>query len=207
MKFFKGLHRDNHPADQPEGTYRDARNIVLNEQRGAVSNEEGNEFTSSLPAGYHPIGKVNVPDGRIVLFLSNGIGGSEIGELGISGKYRTLLNDPQLNFSLDYPVQATIRMIPERIQSSQVESGYRALQQSFKEGIEAQESSGQKITFNFSEGIDVQEERSENDFQEKMSFKEEIEIGERNSEAILVMQNFVESIDIDDDINDEVNPT
>lgn len=117
MKFFKGLHKDNHPLDQPEGTYRDARNIVINEQRGAVSNEEGNKFTTSLPAGYRPIGKVNVPDGRIILFLSNGEGGSEIGELGIGGGYRTLKNDPRLNFSLDFPIQAVVRLAPESLQT------------------------------------------------------------------------------------------
>ena len=117
MKFFKGLHRDHHPADQPEGTYRDARNIVLNEQRGAVSNEEGNKFTSSLPAGYHVIGKVNIPDGRIILFSANSAGGSEIGELNSGGGYRTLLNDSRLNFNLDFPIQAVVRLAPESLQT------------------------------------------------------------------------------------------
>lgn len=119
MKFFKGLHIDNHPADQPEGTYRDARNIVINEQRGAVANEPGNESTSLFPFGYLPIGRVTLPDDRVVVFLATEGGGSEIGIIQKNGKYETLANDPRLNFSLEHPIDAVARLAPQRFLSQQ----------------------------------------------------------------------------------------
>lgn len=43
MKLIKGLYTDCHPKDQPEGTYRYGKNIVLNKRLGAVGGEDGFE--------------------------------------------------------------------------------------------------------------------------------------------------------------------
>ena len=119
MKIFKGLHRDNHPSDQPEGTYRNARNIVVSRRRGAISNEEGTTDTSYLPEGYSQIGRIPLPDGRIVVFSADGSGGSEVGIIEKDDKYYTLANDPRFNFSLQYPIEGIARIAPRRIQSQQ----------------------------------------------------------------------------------------
>ena len=39
----KGMHRDTHPSDQPEGTWRYARNAIINRVDGAISNERGTD--------------------------------------------------------------------------------------------------------------------------------------------------------------------
>ena len=40
-KYIKGLFKDTAHIDQPEGTWRYAKNMVLNEKIGSVSNEGG----------------------------------------------------------------------------------------------------------------------------------------------------------------------
>ena len=47
-RFLKGLFKDTAHIDQPNGTWRYARNMVLNEKDGAVSNEGGNELAGHL---------------------------------------------------------------------------------------------------------------------------------------------------------------
>ena len=80
-RFIKGLFKDTAPIDQPDGSWRYARNMILNETDGAVSNEGGTDL-----AGYigdkkvNPlyvsvgdwaakvIGKIEVDNDKIVLF-------------------------------------------------------------------------------------------------------------------------------------------
>lgn len=121
MKFVQGIHIDNHPADQPEGTYRDARNVIVDHQRGAISNELGFKITDQLPEGYYPVGRVALPDSRIVLFLANGSGGSEIGVIEKNGNYKSFVNDTRLNFSLRHPITAIARLVPKRFTSEDIE--------------------------------------------------------------------------------------
>lgn len=109
MKFFEGLHIDNHPGDQPENSYRDAKNMVIYRRQGAVTNELGTEQVDALPVGYKPIGKIVLPNNQVVVFLSGAGGASEIGILKGS-TYETILNTPDLNFSPDYPIVGTYRI-------------------------------------------------------------------------------------------------
>lgn len=112
LKFFEGLHTDHHPADQPEGTYRDAKNAVIYTKRGAVKNEHGNKLLDSLPAGYTLIGYIVLPDDVIVTFSTDNEN-SEIGAI-LNDSYIQILNDPDLNFSTEYPITGTYRVIPFR---------------------------------------------------------------------------------------------
>ena len=41
-RFIKGLFKDTANSDQPEGSWRHATNMVVNETEGAISNEGGN---------------------------------------------------------------------------------------------------------------------------------------------------------------------
>jgi hypothetical protein len=107
MKFLKGLHSDNHPSVQPEGTYRSARNLVLSDE---IINEPGNQSTSFLTGGYKPIGHVVLPNNRIIVFSASPGGGSEIGVIWSDGKYYRLVNDPRLNFSPDHPIDAIAKL-------------------------------------------------------------------------------------------------
>tara|TARA_R110000796_G_scaffold59672_1_gene137686 strand:+ start:3078 stop:9158 length:6081 start_codon:yes stop_codon:yes gene_type:complete len=117
-RYIKGLIRDTSPSDQPEGSWRYARNAVVNRVDGTVGNEEGNKAgppvgrtgrDRSFYKGYKVIGTIEVTDDRIIVFsvASNPsekekaeYGRSEIGILYPSGEenqdltYKTLLNFP-----------------------------------------------------------------------------------------------------------------
>lgn len=110
VKRLKGLYQDTAPVDQPEGTYRDARNANLNLDVGAISTEEGFKrlTNSGLPSNYIPLQYVLVDD-KIVIFSANSTGnGSEIGYLK-DEEYTQIINDSDLNFSISATISATVK--------------------------------------------------------------------------------------------------
>tara|TARA_R110000765_G_scaffold327719_1_gene418793 strand:- start:1632 stop:7790 length:6159 start_codon:yes stop_codon:yes gene_type:complete len=83
-RFIKGLFKDTSPIDQPEGSWRFARNMVLNETDGAVSNEGGTELSGYLgdktvDVLYNGVGdwtlkvvgKIEVDADRVILFSAD----------------------------------------------------------------------------------------------------------------------------------------
>ena len=44
-RFIKGLFKDTGHIDQPEGSWRHAKNMVINKTDGAVTNEGGTELS------------------------------------------------------------------------------------------------------------------------------------------------------------------
>ena len=80
-KYIKGLSKDTAHIDQPEGTWRYARNIQIHPVDGALSNEHafkalekptkpGADGRSVLPVGATVIGTIEITDDRVILFLS-----------------------------------------------------------------------------------------------------------------------------------------
>lgn len=103
-RFIKGLFKDTAHIDQPDGTWRHARNMVFNETDGAISNEGGTSLGGHL--GTNPergaqedkvIGKIEIDDNRVVLFIVNvveslsGTGNPPRSEIGIWQKINTFL--------------------------------------------------------------------------------------------------------------------
>ena len=78
LRFIRGLFKDTSPIDQPMGTYRYAKNAVINDTSGSVSNEPGNKIVDSLPAGSIVIGTIPITDNRMVLCIKHG-SQSEVG--------------------------------------------------------------------------------------------------------------------------------
>ena len=75
-KFVKGLSKDSSHIDQPEGTWRHARNMLLNDTDGAISNEGGTELSGHLGDNFTTgsqsdkvIGKIEVDKDRVILFV------------------------------------------------------------------------------------------------------------------------------------------
>jgi len=122
-KLLKGLRRDERPSDQPEGTWRDARNIVVYKQFGAISNENGVQDITPTAQVVGGIQYHNFPTGKIVIgtiptnvetvyfFGGTGLYDSEIGLLNKDGLYRTILKDDVtasiLHFDINYPIKGT----------------------------------------------------------------------------------------------------
>ena len=67
-KYIKGLNKDTAPVDQPEGSYRYAKNMLSNETAGALSNEPGNIVLTAIATGHRVIGSIEVTDDTVVLF-------------------------------------------------------------------------------------------------------------------------------------------
>ena len=59
-KFGKGLNRDSNPIDQPEGTWRYAKNAVVKKELGGISNESGTSLSATGPTAYTFIGKIEI---------------------------------------------------------------------------------------------------------------------------------------------------
>ena len=77
VKPLKGMFKDTSPVDQPNGTYRDALNAVIDVKRGAISNEYGTkahgEFLSTYFNTYStvPIGCITLPDDNLIVFTAS----------------------------------------------------------------------------------------------------------------------------------------
>lgn len=123
-KYVKGLNKDAAPVDQPEGTYRYAKNALSNETAGAISNEPGTRKAASLNPNSVILGTIEITDDRVVMF-----------EVGEDGSSRILLydgttegssvvlkttsgnvingSDFDLKFNKLYPIEGTYKIDPD----------------------------------------------------------------------------------------------
>ena len=66
MKLDKGLYKDTHAIDQIDGSYPNARNILINKIQGAVTNELGFNKVHTLTKKI--IGSIPITDDEIIIF-------------------------------------------------------------------------------------------------------------------------------------------
>lgn len=106
MKLERGLYIDCAEVDQPEGTYRFAKNVVDGNTPGSKENEAG--FTSlGIPAPYPVIGTIALDAGFAVFSTNNT--NSEIGTW-INSAYTTIYNNNGLNFNTNAPIKGEYRV-------------------------------------------------------------------------------------------------
>ena len=107
MKFKGGIHQDAQPVNQPEGTYRVAKNVVI-DGPGNVVNEEGFNLMANFPADFMLIGQIPVTGDRVVVFLVDAPTGENFSQIGIvdgAGNYTLLSDDSDVfQFHESYPV-------------------------------------------------------------------------------------------------------
>lgn len=116
-KYIKGMYKDTSHIDQPEGTWRYAKNAMMNHTDGAISNEHGNYKVDAVSTGFTVIGSISTTDDRIILFSVNTLTGrSEIGILN-NDSYSAILNlvpntnvDVDLKFSIDHPIEGEYKI-------------------------------------------------------------------------------------------------
>lgn len=116
-QFGKGLHTDNSPQAQPEGTLRFALNCVDETEVGDMmfpTNLESNIEAGAFPNGYIPIGKVFIGNGETAIFLVGPNDTSEIGIYKDTGEYVTYVNDAlqetKLGFRITNQIDAIYRL-------------------------------------------------------------------------------------------------
>ena len=66
MKLTKGLYKDTDPIDQLQGTYPNARNVLINKIQGAVANELGFDRITDLNKKI--IGSIPIINDEIIIF-------------------------------------------------------------------------------------------------------------------------------------------
>ena len=73
-RFVKGLFKDTGHIDQPEGSWRHAKNMVINQKEGSISNEGGTELSGHLGDDLYTgaqndkvIGAIEVNDDKVIL--------------------------------------------------------------------------------------------------------------------------------------------
>jgi len=121
-RFIKGLFKDTAHIDQPEGTWRYAKNAVINNKKGSLSNEGGTELAGHLGEALvtgaqndKVLGKIEVNDNKVILFVKNVVSNTGRSEIGVweNNKY-TILYNPNppldLNFQESNPIQGTFKI-------------------------------------------------------------------------------------------------
>jgi hypothetical protein len=109
MPFPKGVFTDSPESNQPEGSYRYARNIIDANVLGAKENEDGFLDAGTL-APYTVNGIIPVEDAFVVFSTDNV--NSEIGLVERTGTvltYSQVYNDPNLSFKTDAPIKGEFR--------------------------------------------------------------------------------------------------
>lgn len=111
----KGLSTDTPILHQPDNTYLYALNAVLESEDGNVgliSNENSNIECAKIKDNYSIIGHCYIGDNQTVIFsVSNDNITSEIGILyNTECKYESIVNTNDLQFNLNYQINATYRV-------------------------------------------------------------------------------------------------
>ena len=119
MKRLKGLHRDSNPMDQPAGTYRYSKNMVLDIAKSAIVSESGDLLKSTMTgSSFDIVGYCVLDTNEIVIFSTNGTH-SEIGTVNVdTASYVTVYNDSAvvaaggagLNFNINHPIEAEYKI-------------------------------------------------------------------------------------------------
>jgi len=104
MKRLKGIFTDTEPIDQPEGTYRDARNIEVNKSLGAVVSERGNLEVQDINGEI--LGSLLLPSGNTLLFIRDG----NFKIIEINESDFTLTTHLNINLTVGNYVQATFNI-------------------------------------------------------------------------------------------------
>jgi len=111
MPFTNGLQRDTDKRLQPDNSYRDAQNAVIESEDGEIRREKGLKKVLDI-AGYSVRGTLNLSTGKVLLFLQGSPNKISIFD-DTSGTLTDVLTDDQIVGSLSFAdhVQAEYREI------------------------------------------------------------------------------------------------
>ena len=124
-KYIKGLNKDTAPIDQPEGSYRYAKNVLSNETAGAISNEPGTSVINQvLDNNELVIGSIETTEDKVVLYtVDSDTNRSRIYLYDATIDSVTVVlqttsgnvvagNDVDLKFDKRYPIEGTYKIDP-----------------------------------------------------------------------------------------------
>lgn len=110
-----GINLDATPSQLKQGQLTYALNAVINSQGESFTyqNEASNHVIFTFSSGFYIIGEKYIPEKNVcIFFLTNP--DNKISEIGIfdfgADQYQPLMNSKCLNFNLDYPVRAEVKI-------------------------------------------------------------------------------------------------
>ncbi len=121
MKRLKGINRDTNPMDQPAGSYRYAKNIIIDKEKFCLSSEEGDKLlVAKSTEDSVPVGYIVLADDRIVVFTEDSPANNNSSSIGIYNPltqvYTVLFNDNlctvdnKLNFTTRFPIEGEFKI-------------------------------------------------------------------------------------------------
>ncbi len=112
MKHTRGMFVDCIEQDQPDGTYRFAKNIVDSNLQNVIENEDGfKQFSTIIPSGHTVIGVIPIED-DFVLFTTDDATTHNIILVTAIGQTLTVestYTNTEFNFSSSYPIEGEYR--------------------------------------------------------------------------------------------------
>ena len=118
MKRLNGLNRDTSPIDQPAGTYRYAKNAVIDIKKMCIVSEKGDVLQKLGNNDESVVGYIVLDDNDIVIFTIDNLGSSRIGRWTSAtsglGTYTVLFDDTvcndKLNFDVLFPIEGEYKI-------------------------------------------------------------------------------------------------
>lgn len=104
-----GMWTDGSPLNNPKGTSRNNKNIVLTESLGSVTNEKGFSIYCTNYLNKKNIGKIELLNDEFILFSITDDLSSEIG-IVINGVYSKILKHEDLNFNINTPIHGEFQI-------------------------------------------------------------------------------------------------
>jgi len=95
---------DGKPNQNPLGTSRANRNVVLNKLIGSITNEKGNTLVDTYGEPKGLIGVIVLDNNDFIVFIKKAENHSEIGYVDSNLNYKVLLTDIRLGFSYNRPI-------------------------------------------------------------------------------------------------------
>lgn len=112
LKIVMGMHKDNHPSEQPQGTLRFALNTIKEGFDGNFNDyqsEPSNILCVQLDPGYKVIGSIYLNDGEKIIFATN----NTISKILLLDSYcnvTELVSNDCLSFSTEYNILGEYRV-------------------------------------------------------------------------------------------------
>ena len=118
MKPIKGIVTDVEPFEQPDGSYRYAKNVLINHKLGSITNEKGTSVVANtFGDDTIIIGQLHYNQHIIYLFVKDDTTSKIIKFDSSINSFTTVINSSLLAFNSDYPIiaQFTINPLGETI--------------------------------------------------------------------------------------------
>ena len=127
-RYIKGLFKDTAHIDQPKGSWRYAKNMVMNQKMGSITNEGGTSLAGHLGTSANTgaifdkvLGAIEVNDDKAILFILNvnPAAANPRSEIGVweNGTYTIIFNpviagfpNKDLNFNENFPISGVFKV-------------------------------------------------------------------------------------------------